>query len=133
MGCVNSKSVSPKAATEKKKQKSQSKSPIAATASKGVYVPEINAESPKTLKERCLMVATTLERLQEHKDYGLIKNLCSGRYGDVNLMEDVRNDRQVVVKIVASDKVKESETELWPQLKHQHILPLLEFLTLGDV
>ncbi|KAG8177612.1 hypothetical protein JTE90_001313 [Oedothorax gibbosus] len=132
MGCVNSKSVSPMAATEKKKQKSRSISPIAATASKGVDVPEINAESPKALKERSLMVATTLERLQEHKDYGLIKNLCSGRYGDVNLMEDVRNDRQVVVKIVASDKVKESETELWPQLKHQHILPLLEFLTLGD-
>lgn len=60
----------------------------------------------------------------EEKSYTFLEELGFGSFGSVVKMKHSGNEERAV-KIVSKDHVSQGETELWPTLDHDNILPLL--------
>ncbi|KAG8187142.1 hypothetical protein JTE90_004885 [Oedothorax gibbosus] len=93
----------------------------------------VAVKSPENLPQRHILVQTALKTLEQQHGFRKMKDLGDGTFGDVYLMSDRSNARSIAVKIVNSKDIDESETVLWPKLNHENVLPLLEFLPLGEV
>ncbi|KAG8200854.1 hypothetical protein JTE90_015761 [Oedothorax gibbosus] len=75
---------------------------------------------------RSVAVNTTLDNLEEDKNYSYIKALGKGSYGDVHLMFDPKRHSPIAVKVVTADCFSATEMALWPKLNHDNIVPVLE-------
>lgn len=61
----------------------------------------------------------------EEKNYTFLEELGFGSFGSVLKVKDSGSNKELAVKIVSKDHVREGETELWSTLDHENILPLL--------
>ncbi|KAG8198791.1 hypothetical protein JTE90_007095 [Oedothorax gibbosus] len=123
MGCINNKMGKTNHSSEKQSKIPPKKDSEVVVAFK----------SPENLPQRHILVQTALKTLEQQHGFRKMKDLGDGTFGDVYLMSDRNHERSIAVKIVNNKDIDESETVLWPKLDHENVLPLLEFLSLGDV
>lgn len=80
---------------------------------------------------RNLAVKTT-KNLLESYGYECGEKIGEGAFGDVIEIENKRTSSKVAGKIVLNNYITKSETELWPKLKNDYILPLLGKVSFMD-
>lgn len=74
---------------------------------------------------RFQVIGATIKYLKERHQLEHVKNLGLGFYGAVIEIKRHQMRDSVAAKIVLQESVSESETTLWPVLKHENLLPLL--------
>lgn len=67
------------------------------------------------------------------KKYIFTEKLGSGSYGDVISIKKKRDNKQIAAKIVHKDCTSFGELHLWPRLRHNHILPLLDVIKHDEI
>lgn len=70
-------------------------------------------------------VLYTLEFLEDSFNYEFVQQMGQGSFGSVLQLKNKNDDSRVAIKIVIQECVTESEKQLWQNLSHENLLPLI--------
>lgn len=87
----------------------------------------------KNLNERFITLAeyrrevvlATIDFLEENHEYELVQEIGRGTYGTVVEIKHPDTQQRLAAKIVLQHSVSKSETDIWPYLSHENLLPLI--------
>lgn len=70
-------------------------------------------------------ILSTIEFLEDNQHYDFVREIGHGSYGVAVELKHPTKDHRVAAKIVLQEFVCKSETEIWPLLSHENVLPLI--------